>query len=99
LNPHGEIGRLICGRGIRLDLDDPHSAEPLPGDFVYFVEWRKHVAISLGTKTERGEHEIMSLGNVPEWSRGKAIRTTIEELVSHFDRNSVYFCSPRWGSG
>ena len=61
----------------------PMAPEPLPGDIVSLDQFKTHVAISLGTKTPAGGHQVISLHG------GKVERVTIEDLVRWF-RNSGY---------
>jgi hypothetical protein len=96
MGPPREIEKRLCGSRQTLDLSDPHSAEPVAGDVVIFDEFAGHAAISLGTKTAGGAHEVMSLWTVPPTSGGKAVRTTIEVLAGATHLTRVDFCSPNW---
>ena len=96
MGPPREIEKRLCGSRQTLDLSDPHSPEPVVGDIVIFNEFAGHAAISLGTKTAGGAHEVMSLWTVPPTSGGKAVRTTIEVLAGATHLAKVDFCSPKW---
>lgn len=72
------------------------SPEPLPGDMIIFNTAANHAAISLGTKTRTGHHEVLSL-----WSEPNAIshvqKTTIEALLAVNSGGSpVKFWSAKW---
>ncbi len=91
-----EIERLVCGSRFTFDLTNPQSREPIRGDIVIFNEFAGHVAISLGTKTASGQHEVMSLWSVPSQSGNRVFRTTIETLAGTMTLTSVNFCTPNW---
>lgn len=91
-----EIERLVCGSRFTFDLSNPQSREPIRGDIVIFNEFAGHVAISLGTKTASGQHEVMSLWSVPSQSGNRVFRTTIETLAGTMGLTSVSFCTPNW---
>jgi hypothetical protein len=91
-----EIERLVCGGRLTFDLRNPQSREPIVGDIVIFNEFAGHVAISLGTKTASGQHEVMSLWSTPAASSGRVFRTTIEVLAGALRLTSVQFCTPNW---
>ena len=75
---------------------DPNSPEPLPGDIVIFTEAANHVAISLGTKDNNGEHKIISHWPPPDGSYNVK-ETTIEKLLAKMPAgNTIKFWSPAW---
>jgi hypothetical protein len=87
---------LRRGKEYTLDLKDPNSPEPLPGDIVIFTDAANHVAIALGTKDSLGRHKIISHWPPPDGSY-KTKETTIEELLAKMDPgNVVKFWSPAW---
>jgi hypothetical protein len=60
--------------------DQPGAHVPQRGDIVFF-DRMSHVAISLGTKDSKGEHEIMSLWSYPLASNGN--------FNSHFQKTTI----------
>jgi hypothetical protein len=69
-----------------MDAAKPLGSEhPGRGDIVFFNK-TAHVALSLGSRLSNGDHEVMSLFNVPPTPDGMAFvstlqRTTIEKLI------------------
>ena len=91
-----EIEKKVCGSRFSFDLTKPKSREPIRGDIVIFNQFAGHVAISLGTKTTSGKHEVMSLWSVPSRSGNRVYRTTIETLAGAMKLTRVNFCTPNW---
>ena len=78
------------------DPADPNSPEPLPGDIIVFNEARNHAAISLGTKTSAGKHEVISHWVRPGHTKDVK-KTTIEKLLSYTGTSvNVRFWSAKW---
>ena len=89
---------LRRGKEYVLDLKNPDSSEPLPGDIIIFTTAANHVAISLGTKDALGRHNIISHWPPPDGNYNTK-QTTIEELLGKMPPgNVVKFWSPKWGS-
>ena len=75
---------------------DPDSPEPLPGDMVIFNRASNHMAISTGTLTATGDHEVISLWMHPNYI-GTVQRTTVEALLgSMAEGRPVRFWSVQW---
>lgn len=87
---------LRRGKENILDLNNPKSPEPLPGDIVIFTTAANHAAISTGTKDGSGRHKIISHWPPPDGSY-KTKETTIEELLGAMAPGTVVkFWSPKW---
>jgi hypothetical protein len=77
---------------------DPNSPTPLPGDVVIFNRAAVHAAISTGTVTGAGDHEVISLWSQPN-NISHVQRTTIEALLAVPSGSSprpVKFWSAQW---
>jgi hypothetical protein len=79
-----------------LDVGNPDSPEPLPGDLIIFTNAANHVAISLGSKDGTGRHNIISHWPPPDGAYTTK-QTTIEELLAVMGSpQTVKFWSPSW---
>lgn len=75
---------------------DAGSPQPLAGDMVIFNRAGNHAAISTGTVTATGDHEVISLWTQPD-RINTVQRTTIEALVAIVgDGRPVRFWSAQW---
>ena len=87
---------LRRGKEYVLDLANPKSPEPLPGDIVIFTNAKNHVAISSGTKDGSGRHKIISHWPPPDGIY-KTKETTIEQLLpAMIAGTTIKFWSPKW---
>lgn len=92
--PIAVLENELCDGYSRI-LELPISPEPLPGDIISLDHFETHVAISLGTKTPGGGHQVISL------HEGKVERVTIEDLIRWFGNSGYYIeavnlCQDPW---
>jgi hypothetical protein len=93
LAPPQEIERQLCTPPtVDLNLTDPKSPEPLPGDIIIFDFIAQHAAISMGKTMIGGEHLVISL------HQGQVEMTTIEGLQRRtgLQHTQAKLCRARW---
>ena len=87
---------LRAGAGENVyDPTNPDTPRPLAGDLVIFQTAAGHVAISVGTQTSGGQHQVLSLWSMPG-RNFQVQQTTVEALLAAGASRPVKFWSPTW---
>lgn len=105
--------RIYIGARIRIHAQDPISEErpypDIPRGYLIFLNGMNHVVLSMGSKDENGETEVMSLwvnplpgcpGECSGTEKGFFQLTTLEELIftGEFDVRTlkIEYAKPAW---